>query len=88
MNYLTQQKVRCLDWPGNSPDLNPIENLWAICKAKVRKTDCTTVKKMVEAVIEVWFRDPEINQNCQNLIDSMPRRVQDVITAKGGHTSY
>jgi transposase len=28
-----------MDWPGNSPDLNPIENLWLIMKGKLKKKD-------------------------------------------------
>ena len=34
--WLAENKVITLDWHGNSPDLNPIENLWAILKQKVR----------------------------------------------------
>ena len=33
--FLEQENVQVLDWPGNSPDLNPIENLWKLIKAKV-----------------------------------------------------
>jgi len=30
--FLTQHQIKVLEWPGNSSDLNHIENLWAICK--------------------------------------------------------
>lgn len=88
MAFFKNKKINVLDWPGNSPDLNPIENLWAICKARLRKIDCTTKIKMIEAVIQVWYRDERISDNCQKLIESMPKRVKAVIAAKGGHISY
>ena len=33
--YLLEQKIRLLDHPASSPDLNPIENLWGLIVAKV-----------------------------------------------------
>ena len=33
-----ENSIKRIDWPGNSPDLNPIENLWSILKSKLRKT--------------------------------------------------
>ena len=46
--------INVLDWPGNSLDLNPIENLWSILKSRLEKLDCTTKTKLIEAVIQVW----------------------------------
>ena len=53
---------------SNSPDLNPIKNLWSIIKTQLRKRDCTTKTMLVEATIGVWFRNPEIHKNCQHLV--------------------
>jgi len=66
--FVLDNDIRTLDWPGNSPDLNPIENLWAILKARLHKHDCTTRVKLVAAIIEIWFHDDEIGQMCENLV--------------------
>ena len=42
-----------IEWPVNSPDINPIENLWAIIKPRLKKEDCSTMQKMISAVIKV-----------------------------------
>ena len=86
--FFHEKKLTVLDWPGNSPDINPIENLWSIVKRRVNKMDCSTKKAMIENVIKVWFGDQEIKNLCCNLVESMPNRVQDLIKARGGHISY
>ncbi len=37
-SWFNNHGVTVLDWPENSPDLNPIENLWGIVKRKIRDT--------------------------------------------------
>lgn len=86
--FFNQNNITCLQWPGNSPDINPIENLWSIIKARLRNRDCTVKEKLICAVIQVWYHDPEIQAMCQKLVDSMPTRVAMLLKAKGGHTKY
>ena len=75
-------------WPANSPDLNPIENLWHILRDRIRKRKVQprTKEALIEALQEEWLKlDIKI---VNDLIDSMPRRLQAVIDAKGGATKY
>ena len=74
-------------WPAQSPDLNPIKHLWVHLKKRLREypTPPKGVYELWERVAEEW--DQITPETCQILINSMPRRVQVVIKAKGGHQS-
>ncbi len=78
--------VTVLDWPANSPDLNPIENLWGIVKRKMRDTTPNNADDLKAPVKETWAFVPP--QQCHKLITSMPRRIEAVIKAKGAPTKY
>ena len=77
-NFINLNNISVLDWPGNSPDLNPIENFWSKIKLRLRRIDCATMVKLIEAIIDCWYRDPQIQENCKKLMDSMTKRVKSV----------
>ena len=80
-------QIKKVEWPGNSPDLNPIENLWALLKQKLQNLDCSTKVKLIENILHVW--NHEIGKNIiENLVESMPRRLQSVIENKGYSSKY
>ncbi len=85
-SWFNDHGVTVLDWPANSPDLNPIENLWGIVKRKMRDTRPNNADELKATVEETWASIPP--QQCHKLITSMPRRIEAVIKAKGAPTKY
>ena len=81
-----QRSLQVLAWPAQSPDLNPLENLWAIVKRDVQKKHPTNLVQLEKCVKASWKAIPA--ETIKNLVDSMPRRIQAVIAAKGGPTKY
>ncbi len=70
-SWFNDHGVTVLDWPANSPDLNPIENLWGIVKRKMRDTRPNNADDLKATVKETWASIPP--QQCHKLITSMPR---------------
>ena len=62
--FFKNTKLTLLDWPANSSDLNPIENLWAIVKKRLQKCDCSTKIKLIQAIIQIWHHDEELQNIC------------------------
>jgi hypothetical protein len=79
--------IQKLDWPPNSPDLNPIENLWKLVKYLLRHHNRSRNKQeMMQTIEEIWN---EVSmEQLQNLIASMPRQIEAIISAKGGSTKW
>jgi len=86
-NFLKQKPIKMLEWPRNSPDLNPTENLWNFTKKKVSEKHPSNLDALQTAIKKVWVRDITPDYCCK-LMDSMPRHLQAVIKNKCGHTKY
>ncbi|CAO3610762.1 unnamed protein product [Mucor fragilis] len=81
-NSFPTQKI--LDWPAQSPDLNPIEHLWHQLKQKLYAypTHPTSTHEIESRIETEWYKVSK--KQCLRYIDSMPKRIAKVIKAKGG----
>jgi transposase len=85
MAFLKQQKFALMDWPGNSPDLNPIENLWSILKGKLKKKDnISSLPLLIRAIKELWVKLPK--DLMVKLAHSMPVRIKMCLENAGQMT--
>ena len=86
MNWLQTSGWRVSPWPSNSPDLNPIENVWGLMKKQVGKKRPKTIQELEEIVKEVW--NGLSLDYLKSLIKNMPNRIKKCIDQKGGVTGY
>lgn len=84
--WLLDENIDVLDWPPQSPDLNPIENLWAIVKRDLKGKTPKNTDELFQLVKQSW-ENISVG-TCQNLINSLPRRLTNVVKNKGYPTKY
>jgi transposase len=79
--------VSKIKWPANSPDMNPIENVWRRMKKSISKNhNIKTAAAMRIALQKEW--DNIGDEVLSSLVESMPDRIQAVLQADGGHTRW
>ena len=86
MSYLSEQDFEIMDWPLQSPDLNPIENLWKTLGLKVMERNPTNTEDLRVKLQEEWSKISI--EDCQELIRSCSRRCAAVIESKGSFAKY
>lgn len=84
--FFEENHINVLEWPAQSPDLNPIEHLWALLDNEIGERSFTKKDDLKTAVTNAWGKIDA--QKIKNLVESMPRRLAAVIKAKGGPTKY
>lgn len=91
-SFMAQQDIEILDWPSSSPDMNPIETLWAVIKQKLREKSLTSRQMLINELLNICTRDGEVRdrltETCTKLVEAMPKRVDTLYKARGGHTKY
>jgi len=84
--FLSSTGLTVLPWPANSPDLNPIENVWAVLKQSVEKRVVKTKDELIRVVQEEW--DSLSMEFVRNTIKSMKKRLTQVIENRGTKCDY
>ena len=94
--WFEEMGIEVMEWPPYSPDLNPIENLWALLKKEAYRIypDLNSLEgkgdeaetKLFGILQEAWSNIRE--EVIEGLIGSMPRRCAAIVKAEGWHTKY
>lgn len=75
-----------MDWPAQSPDLNPIEYLWGILKKRLCGFQPKNMEHLWDKVQKEWYFIEQAI--CSNLVEPMPRRCAAVLKNRGNATKY
>ncbi len=86
--FKERPNIQLIDWPGNSPDLNPIENCWAWMKDQLTDCNATSLPALQLEITRLWVTRMENSDYLRSLVESMPRRLQEVISKAGNTTKY
>ena len=84
--WFKKKRINVLEWPSQSPDMNPIENLWRELKLNVQKRGPRNITELKEICTEEWNRIPP--ESCKRLVVNYSKRLEAVIQNKGYATKY
>ena len=86
--FIEETDVILLPWPGQSPDLNPIEHIWDELERNVRsrKENPKNINELEAFLQESWSRI--FNSVYQKLVGSMENWVKAVLKSRGFPTRY
>lgn len=88
LDWFKEKNIDIMKWPALSPDLNPIENIWGIMSNRIYSNgrQYESLQQLKCEINRTWA---EISKSeLENLINSMPKRMEEVVRNSGAHTHY
>ncbi|KAK3530048.1 hypothetical protein QTP86_010336 [Hemibagrus guttatus] len=84
--WLADKNINVLQWPSQSPNLNPIENLWRELKIRVMARRPSNLKELELIAKDEWAKIPV--ETCKKLVSNYRKRLIAVIANKGFFIDY
>lgn len=83
MAFMDENNIRTMEWPPQSPDLSPIENIWNVMKMKMkaRRPRPRTFATMRNAMMEIW--ETLEDRIRVDLLNTFRGRLTKCLAAKG-----
>ena len=86
MKWFEDNGISVLQWPSQSPDLNPIENLWKTLKIRVHARHPKNIGELKTVCEEEWLKLPV--SACKKLVNNYGKRLEAVRQNRGYATKY
>mmetsp|Transcript_34259 Transcript_34259/g.39966 ORF Transcript_34259/g.39966 Transcript_34259/m.39966 type:complete len:107 (+) Transcript_34259:816-1136(+) len=83
--FLSNSNVKLMEWPAKSPDLNPIETVWGMMKARIRVDAFATAETLQKEVMKAW--DSISQDQINELVLGFKNRVNKMVERKGKATN-
>lgn len=84
--YLVDNNINVLEWPPQSPDLSPIENIWALLKLRISHREPRNIIDLKQLIVEEW--NSITSEVCKKFIQSIPNRLNKISRNNGRHCGY
>ena len=86
-DFMQVKNIKRMDWPANSPDLNPVESLWDELGGRTyRDNPPQTIPQLRHRLAQEWQNIPQAT--IRRCVGSMRKCCQECVNTRGGHTSY
>ena len=57
--FFERNNISVIDWPAQSPDLNPIENVWSFISHELKKSNIKNKQDLISEVTRIWYSIPK-----------------------------